>query len=61
MPQTVNRSWTVTLRTAAKVLERGAVAFGVAAVISGVVRFVPRKRTPTQRGGWAEVTEAELQ
>jgi hypothetical protein len=55
------RSQPLALRTALLVLRRGAVAFGVAVVISGVTRLLPHGRTPTRHGGWRELLPSELQ
>jgi hypothetical protein len=48
------------VRTAFVVLRRGAVAFGVAVVISAVTRFLPHGRTPARHGGWRELPLSEL-
>lgn len=54
------RPWGEAARTAFVVLRRAAVAFGVAAVISGFVRLLPHGATPTRHGGWRELPPSEL-
>lgn len=48
-------------RVALMLLRRAFVAFGVAAVISTVVRFLPHGPTPSRHGGWRELPPSELE
>lgn len=56
-----SKPWAEAARTAFVVLRRAAVAFGVAAVISGVVRLMPHGATPSRHGGWRELPPSELE
>jgi hypothetical protein len=60
MPEAIFRARPAALRTGWLALRRGAVAFGVAVVISGVTRIMPHGRTPGRHGGWREVPLSEL-
>lgn len=55
------KPWAEATRATFVVLRRATVAFGVAAIISGVVRLLPHGPTPTRHGGWRELPPAELE
>jgi hypothetical protein len=55
------KPWADAARTAFVVFRRATVAFGVAAIISGVVRLLPHGATPSRHGGWRELPPSELE
>lgn len=61
MVNIVTSAWPPTEWPGLVFLHRAAVAFGVAAVISAVIRLAPHGPSPSRHGGWRELAPTELE
>lgn len=60
MAERSRRDRSAAVGTALVLVRRGALAFAVASIISGVVKLQAPDRTPARHGGWRELPVSEL-